>query len=92
MCQDIWKPSLIASAFFIGWSVTLLWAPGLADVFGRRLLFSSAMVLNAILFTILMFTESLNVTITVSFLIGMISSLRVNVGYVYLMELVPKSW
>lgn len=91
MCIDVWKPSLIASAFFIGWCVTLLWVPGLADVFGRRRLFASAMAFGAVIYTVMMFTSSLNVMIGMSFLMGSLSSVRLNVGYIYLMELMPKS-
>ena len=92
MCIDAWKPSLIASAFFIGWCVTLLWVPGLADVLGRRRLFAISMAFGAIIYTVMMFTSSLNVMIAMSFLMGIMSSVRINVGYIYLMELVPKSW
>ena len=39
----------------------------------------------------MLFTGSLAVMSTVIFLQGALSSLRVNVGYVYLMELMPRS-
>lgn len=38
-----------------------------------------------------MVTDSLDVTIAVSFLSGMLNSIRVNIGYVYMIELMPKS-
>ena len=72
----MWKPSFIASAYFIGWSVTLLWLPRIADIYGRRLLFAYGMVASSVLYTVLMFTGSLDVTIAVSFLLGMLSSVR----------------
>ena len=40
----------------------------------------------------MMTTESLNTAIVVSFMFGMMSSVRINIGYVYLVELMPKSW
>ena len=91
MCTDIWKPSLIASAFFIGWSSTLLWVPRLADIYGRRRIFAYGQVISAVLYTIIMLSDSLNVIIAVSFLSGMLNSVRVNIGYVFMIELMPKS-
>ena len=84
-------PSFIASAFFLGWSLTLLWVPRLADIYGRKYIFAIGQIFGAILYSILMVTDSLNVTIAVSFLCGMLNSVRVNIGYVYLIELMPKS-
>lgn len=92
MCKDTWKPSLIASAFFIGWCITLLWLPRFADVYGRKRLFAVAMAVQSFFYTVMMVTGSLNVTIMCSLFMGMLSSIRVNVGYVYMMELTPKSW
>lgn len=39
----------------------------------------------------MMFTESLDVTIIVSFAMGMLSSIRVNIGFIYMSELMPGS-
>ena len=66
--------------------------PKLGDIYGRKPVFSVSAVLNATLYTVLMVTESLTVLTVVSFMFGMISSLRVNIGYVYLIEFMPKSW
>ena len=35
MCQPSWKIGAIGSSFFIGWCLTLLWVPRLADIHGR---------------------------------------------------------
>ena len=43
------------------------------------------------LYTIIMLSDSLNVIIAVSFLSGMLNSVRVNIGYVFMIELMPKS-
>jgi MFS family permease len=65
--------------------------PYMADIFGRKPLVSFAMALCTIFYTVLMFTESLQTMIVVSFVLGMLSSARENVGFVYLTELMPKS-
>ena len=43
------------------------------------------------LMTLMWMTDSLNVMIVIAVAIGACSSLRINVGYIYLMELMPKS-
>lgn len=85
-------PSLIASSFFIGWAITLLWVPRLGDIYGRKQVFAIAMAFSVVLYALLMTTSSLNAMIAIAGLFGMITSVRVNIGYIYLMELVPKSY
>ena len=91
MSKDSWKPNFITSAYFLGWCSTLLWIPYMADIFGRKPLVSIAMALCAVLYAVLMFTESLDTTIVVSFMLGMLSSARESIAFIYLNELVPKS-
>ena len=92
LCKDVYKPSLIASAFFLGWGVTLLWLPRMADIYGRKRLFTYGMNVGAVFYTIMMITESIDVMIFATFVMGMITSIRVNVGSIYLMEMMPKSY
>ena len=92
LCRDVYKPSLIASAFFLGWGASLLWLPRYADIYGRKRLFAIGMTVGAVFYTLLMLTESLYTMIFVTFVMGMITSIRVNVGSVYLMEMMPKSY
>lgn len=64
----------------------------MGDKYGRKPLYASGAIANAILYTALMVTDSLIATICLSGAFGMLSSIRVNIGFVYLMELVPKSY
>ena len=48
------------------------------------------MVCQLLFYTGVMFTHSLTVIIVLVFLFGMLSSVRLNVGYIYLMEVLPK--
>ena len=75
---------------FVGWAATLLWLPAIADRKGRKMIFWVGQVIDLGLFTGLMLTHDLVVMIILFFCFGAMSSIRVNVGYVYLMELLPK--
>ena len=91
MCATPWKVGFIGSAFFLGWCTTILWLPRLSDGNGRKKFFMAGMALNMLLYTMLMTCESLDAMIFVMFCFGMTTSIRINVGYVYLMELVPEN-
>lgn len=90
MCEPKWKIALIGSMFFVGWCCSLLWVPRLADVYGRKRLFILGMLWDLVTFTVIMFTNSLNVMIAAYAALGFNSSIRINIGWVYLMELMPK--
>lgn len=91
MCATPWKVGFIGSAYFLGWCVTLLWVPRLSDQNGRRKFFMVGMTMQLVLYTMLMICNSLDVMITIFFFFGMNASIRINVGFVYLMELMPKN-
>ena len=81
---------MIGSSYFIGWCLTLFWAPRLGDIYGRKKLFAISMVCDLILLTTLLLSSSLNMLIAIIFSLGMLTSLRISVGYIYMMELIPK--
>jgi MFS family permease len=89
-CADSWKVSMIGTSLFLGWALTLLWLPGFADKMGRKKVFLVGMIVDLGLYTGLMFTYSLEVMIVLYFLFGMMSSIRISVGYVYMVEMMPK--
>ena len=82
---------MLGSALFVGWCATLLWVPRLGDKFGRKWLFTLGMGGNFLCYNILMFTHNLNLMLFTIFCFGALSSIRINVGYVYLLELMPKN-
>ena len=89
-CVDNWKVGLIGASLFLGWSVTLLWLPSFSDRYGRKRFFWGAMVLDLFLYVGLFLTTDLIVMICIWFCFGLLTSIRTNVGYVYLMELLPR--
>lgn len=89
-CVESWELGLFGASLFLGWSITLLWLPSFADRYGRKPFFWAAMVLDVALYVGLLFTHNMIVMICIWFTFGLLTSLRTNVGYVYLMELLPK--
>ena len=91
-CVVEWKIGLIGASIYIGTCITILWLPQLADKYGRKNFFWFGQIIDLALYTGLLFTENLAVMIAIMVLFGIFSSLRVQVGYVYLMEMMPKKW
>jgi len=87
VCRPGWQIGLLGSALFAGWSATLLWVPPLADKYGRRKLFVWGVVANLVLYTIVMASHSYWLTVGCIFLIGALESIRISIGYTYVMEL-----
>ena len=91
MCVPRWEVGLISSAYFIGYAVTLLWLPLLADKYGRRKFFIAGAIIDLLFYTLIMLTRSVHMMIAISFLEGLAASCTQAVGYVYIMELLPQS-
>jgi MFS family permease len=90
LCVPPWKYELIGSMVFIGWVATLLWVPPFADKYGRKKLFYLGMVIDLIVFLALYVNKSLDVMIGLAFIFGAACTLRVNIGFVYMQEMLPK--
>ena len=83
--------ALIGSAFFIGWAITLLWLPRFGDIFGRKKMYVIGMIIDTVIFVVIFFTKNVYVMIVSQLIFGANTSIRVNIGYPYLMEMCPKS-
>jgi MFS family permease len=68
----------------MGWCATLLILPPFADKYGRRKIFQWGVVANLIVMTITMASSSYWLTIVSIFLIGMITTVRIGIGYNYM--------
>ena len=75
--MDDWKVGMIGASLFIGWCVTLLWVPNIADKQGRRKLFWLGMVIDLLLYIGLLITSDLTVMIIIWFCFGMCCSIRI---------------
>ena len=69
---------------------TLSWIPRLSDKYSRKFIFIIGMYMDLALFVVLFFCKSLDLMICVTLCFGFATTIRVNVGFVYMMELMPK--
>ena len=83
------KVGFIGSAYFLGWCSTMLWLPRISDMNGRKKFFMAAMAMDLLLYTMLLQCRSLEKMILIMCCFGMVTSLRIQIGYIYLMELMP---
>jgi MFS family permease len=92
ICVDKEHIGLIGSVYFMGWTTTCLVVPPPADRYGRRLIFLGCITLLLVSYAWLMFTHNINVTISMMYLQGFITSGRITVGYVYMQEFMTPKW
>jgi len=90
ICCPGWKVGMMGSMVFVGWVVTLPWVPRLSDMYGRKMIFNIGMLIDLAMFIIMFFTTKIDSMIMVTFMFGLATTIRVNIGFVYMMELMPK--
>lgn len=91
-CIDEWKQSMFGTWYFVGWITTLLWLPSFGDKYGRRNLVWIGISILTVCNVGMLLARSVTVMSCIVFVMGMTSSIRTNIGYVYMMELIPKDW
>ena len=87
MCASDFRINLLLSAWFLGISATVLWVPRLSDKRSRKFFQGSAVVIDLLMYTILLFTKSYGLMVLVLFCMGCTGPQRVQIGWVYLLEL-----
>lgn len=86
------KIGYIGSSYLAGWAVSSPLVALYADKKGRKPLFVISLVLQAIFYSVMMFSQSLFLTIGMQFCNGLLTGARINVAFVYLNEFVTKKW
>ena len=81
---------MLGSMVFVGWFITLPWIPRLSDMYGRKSVFLIGMIIDWLMFIVMFLTTSVNWMIVVMLVFGMATTIRINIGFVYMMELMPK--
>ena len=91
-CKPSWKLGLIGSMVFVGWFCTLPWLPRLSDMYGRKKILIFGMFGDLLLFIAMYLANSFVLMLIVMFLFGCLTTIRLNISFVYLMELFPKKY
>ena len=91
-CASKTRIGFMGSTFFIGWLVGLLFVPRLADQHGRRKIFIIGCVLGVFNYIGVIFTTDLTVMTILFGMNGFIMSMRESLGYVFMMEFIPKKY
>ena len=91
MCKPGWQTGSLGSVYFIGFVLTLLWLPRFGDIYGRIMPLKYEVIVQSILFTVLMFTKNFYVMLATIFFFGLFSSIRLIIGFVYYLELMPEN-
>ena len=78
----------LGSSYFFGWVVSLIFVSRFADKYGRRIIFLAGMVVQCAVYFGVLFTRHLNVMIGLMFVSGLVTGVRMSLGWVYMMEFV----
>ena len=78
--------------YLFGWSVGCLWIPRLGDVYGRKYPFLISAGISIFIHLGLILSKNISLTMVLFFIIGLCTPGKSNIGYVYMLELVPSKW
>jgi MFS family permease len=81
----------IGSSLFLGWALSALFIPRLADIYGRRRIFMLSMAIQTLAFLGLYLSHDINLTTAFMFLFGVASVGRCSICFLYLMEILPSN-
>ena len=90
-CASKMKIGIIGASPFIGWVATLWILPRISDLHGRSTIMQAGNVVTFMAFTVLMFTESFNLLIASILIMGAMSTIRVQIGIIYMYESLTKA-
>ena len=89
LCEPSWKLSTPGFNYFLGWALTSFWLPKYADLYGRKKIFLISHVLDLCIYTTILLTSHFTIIMVCGFLLGMLSSIRISVGYNFMIEFFP---
>ena len=88
-CAPKYQFGLFGSMFFFAVVLSSILLTPLADRFGRRPILLIGTAMNCITQTVMLFSESRQLTYGLVFILGLGMPMNVFVGYIYAMELIP---
>ncbi|CDW73161.1 solute carrier family member 5 [Stylonychia lemnae] len=91
-CEERSKIAMIGAAYFIGYSLSCLFVPRLSDIKGRRIPYLMSNLIQLFIYFGILFATTVDQIIVFILIFGLCGPGRSIVGYLYLLELVPKDW
>ena len=88
-CASSTKKGWLGSSWFVGWVLSLIIIPRIADSIGRWILYNVGQLITLVTFAIVLACKDLNVMIVLWFFSGLATGIRMSMGYVYMQEFVP---
>ena len=89
VCCPSWKVGMMGSTVFVGWVITMAWMPRLSDMYSRKIFLQIGMITNFAMFICMYYVTSVEWMIAITFVFGLVMTIRVNIAFVYMMELLP---
>ena len=77
----------MGSMVFVGNVITLPWLPRLSDMYSRKIFFQIGMLTNFVMFICMFFVTSVDWMIAITFVFGLVMTVRINISFIYMMEL-----
>ena len=78
----------LGSSIFLGWMVASLVLPRISDLYGRKPVFFTSMLMHVFVTVGLMLSQDTKVTTFLLFLCGVVAVARWTTGFVWMMEFV----
>ena len=92
ICTDEVWIGAIGSVFFAGWAGLALILPPRADKVGRRVISMTSLFISASMVVTLLVSNSIYMLLLASLTMGLMSTGRIAVTYVYMMEFLTPEW
>lgn len=89
-CVPKWQLGMVGAVFLLGIVVGCSTVTKLGDVYGRKPVYLSGMILNFVLIAALLFLKNVYVVWFCLFMLGVSITSRYYVGYTYNLEFQPK--
>ena len=83
------KIGLLGSMTFAGWTIACIFVPRVGDLYGRRLPFLISLGFSILVYLGLILSENIDLSITLFFFLGLTCVGKSNIGYIYMLELIP---
>ena len=89
-CEPASRIGLLGAAFFAGFTTSLLWMPRLADSYGRAAVLRYSLIPACAVIGTIYITTDLNCVISMLFILGILATSLVTIGYVNVFEFIPR--